>query len=250
MDLNLYLRVIWRFRVLVVLGVLLAVALAGLTMFKVSSKGLHYRQHETWASQAVLLITQSGFPQGRSVYPSAVTKDGVVQPSTSFADPSHFADLAAFYAKLAGSDAVIQLMEQQSHPAGVIGAAPVTIGSGSKTSPLPLLAITGEAAHPRAARKTAAAGAKAFITYLTRQQNAAGIPPKQRVLVQVMNQPSQASLVQGRKKTIPIVVFLTVLIATLGLAFILENLRPRVRAIETTALERPPESGLTTSQSA
>src|SRR5579884_443478 len=232
MDLNLYLRVIWRFRVLVVLGVLLAVALAGLTMFKVSSKGLHYRQHETWASQAVLLITQSGFPQGRSVY------------------PSHFADLAAFYAKLAGSDAVIQLMEQQSHPAGVIGAAPVTIGSGSKTSPLPLLAITGEAAHPRAARKTAAAGAKAFITYLTRQQNAAGIPPKQRVLVQVMNQPSQASLVQGRKKTIPIVVFLTVLIATLGLAFILENLRPRVRAIETTALERPPESGLTTSQSA
>jgi hypothetical protein len=34
-----------------------------------------------------------------------------------------------------------------------------------------------------------------------------------------------------RKKTTPIVVFLTVLLAAIGLAFVLENLRPRIRAL-------------------
>ncbi len=38
-------------------------------------------------------------------------------------------------------------------------------------------------------------------------------------------------LLEGRSKTVPIVVFLTVMLAVIGLAFILENLRPRVRPV-------------------
>ena len=53
----------------------------------------------------------------------------------------------------------------------------------------------------------------------------------ERVQVEVVRQPQAPSLLEPRKKTRPIIVFLTVAIATFGLAFILENLRPRVRAV-------------------
>ena len=49
--------------------------------------------------------------------------------------------------------------------------------------------------------------------------------------------PSLATTVmlEGRSKTIPIVVFLTVMLAFVGLAFILENLRPREKPVSVTA---------------
>ena len=48
----------------------------------------------------------------------------------------------------------------------------------------------------------------------------------------------------ARKKTIPIVVLFTVLIATLGLAFILENLRPLVRPVENPVADREPGTSI------
>ena len=69
MDLSLYGRVIWRFRWLVVLGLILAIALAVLSVAKVSSHGLSYRKHEVWQSSTTVLLTQHGFPWGRAVVP-------------------------------------------------------------------------------------------------------------------------------------------------------------------------------------
>jgi len=75
MSLELDMRVLWRFRVLVLAGLLLAILLAGMAMFKVDFGGgapkLTYRQSETWQSTARLLITQDGFPEGRTTLPGA-----------------------------------------------------------------------------------------------------------------------------------------------------------------------------------
>jgi hypothetical protein len=49
---------------------------------------------------------------------------------------------------------------------------------------------------------------------------------------------TQAQLVKGRKKTLAIVAFLAVMIATVGFAFVLENLRPGMYAAEPAAPER------------
>jgi hypothetical protein len=65
-----------------------------------------------------------------------------------------------------------------------------------------------------------------------RQQAQADIPDKQRVVLQVFSAARNATVVSGRKKTLPIVIFLSVLLATIGLAFVLENLRPRLREVE------------------
>jgi hypothetical protein len=248
MDLNLYLRVIWRFRFLVLVGVILAVGLAGLTMFKVSFHGaspkFSYRQHEVWQSQSVLLVTQRGFPEGRATNPFSVATIGGQQTAVpKFADPSRFTDLALFYSTLAQSDAVQRLMYRDSHVRGAMSATPALIGTGSKTAALPLFTIEGSASSAREAQATAAAGTAAFVKFLSEQQAAAGVLPSDRVVIEVQNSAGRASLATARKKTIPIVVLITVLIATLGLAFILENLRPLVRPVENPVADRAAESG-------
>ena len=248
MDLNLYLRVIWRFRFLVLVGVVLAVVLAGLAMFKVSFQGgspnFTYRQHEAWQSSAVLLVTQHGFPEGRTVFPySVATVAGQQTAVSSFADPGRFTDLALFYSTLAQSDAVRSLMYRTYHVRGSMSTSPVSLGTGSHTTPLPLFSVDGTATTASEAQKTAAAATLAFIKYLATQQDAAGVPDKDRVVVRVVNEAGAPVLAAGRKKTIPVVVFVTVLIAALGLAFILENMRPLVRPLEIPASERTQEPG-------
>ena len=65
MDFRLYARVLWRFRLLVACGFLLATVLAALSIVRISGDGLAYRQTELFASTARVGVTQSGFPWGR-----------------------------------------------------------------------------------------------------------------------------------------------------------------------------------------
>ena len=50
-------------------------------------------------------------------------------------------------------------------------------------------------------------------------------------MLQVVNPPQPPVVVAPRKKTLPIVVFMMVMAATLGTAFVLENVRPAVRIV-------------------
>ena len=68
MDLQLYARVLWRFRFVVAVGTALAIGLAFMSYYKVSfSDGVSvtYREGEVWRSDATLFVTQPGFPWGR-----------------------------------------------------------------------------------------------------------------------------------------------------------------------------------------
>ena len=70
---------------------------------------------------------------------------------------------------------------------------------------------------------------------MERQQQAAKIPTDQRINLQIVQRATAPVVVEPRKKTLAVVVFGAVLVATVGLAFILENLRPRVRAVAPAA---------------
>ena len=73
-DLRLYLRVIRRFWPLVALGTAVALVLSFISYFRVDfhqSPHVTYRQHETWKGTEILVLTQRGFPWGRSVYPTS-----------------------------------------------------------------------------------------------------------------------------------------------------------------------------------
>ena len=83
---------------------------------------------------------------------------------------------------------------------------------------LPVISLAGEAPTPRDAVKATVLGRQAFLDYVSRQKGSAGI--------QVLQNATRPTLAVPRSKTLPIIVFLAMLSATIALAFILENVRP------------------------
>ena len=232
MNLELYLRILWRFRLLAILGVLLASTLAILAVARVSLDGgigLEHRQSELWVSRATLLITEPQFPEGRAVFKQSIPPLGTDKPqdyAAPFADPGRFVALANLYAQLATSDQVRQIMLKDGPVKGTIESAPVATVNGAAS--LPLLSIGAISTSPNQARRLTKRAVTAFLTFLQTQQQQSGTPKSQRVLLQVIKQPTRVELLRGRPKTLPLLVFLTVLLAVGGLIFVLENMRPRV----------------------
>lgn len=241
MDLGLHLRVLWRFRILVVLGVLLALTLATLSMMRLNvedgSLALAYRQSEEYLSISRLQVTQAGFPEGRSVFPQGdLSNPGSnLGPSPlPFADPSRFNQLAVYYSQLANSDEVQRMVYEEGPLEGSVSAQaagdPLNRGD-----VLPFINFAGVATDPATAQKAARRGAEAFTRFLSERQRAARIPESERVLLKPVQEPQLGLLVAERKKTRPIATFLAVVIVFVGLAFILENLRPSAKSV--SALE-------------
>lgn len=235
MDLQLYARVLWRFRFLMLLGFILATSLAFLSMVRVSfdeSPLLTFRHQELWVSRSTLLITEPKFPEGRAVFEQSIpplSTDEAQEYAPRFANPERFIALANLYAQLATSDPVRRIMLEDGRLKGVIEASPLTTVNGAAS--LPLLSIGAIATTPTGARGLATRAVSAFLTYLEREQQRSRIPNEQRVVLQVIQQPVKVLLLKGRPKTLPVVIFLTILLGVGGLAFVLENVRPRTRPL-------------------
>jgi hypothetical protein len=229
MDLLLYLRVLWRFRLIVAAGLALALLLAVLAYANISLDGglkLEPRGTETWQSQSVVLITQTGFPYGRAVpqYSDADPDSGT--PSVPLGDQDRFAALAQIYSKLANSDQVrVALSDDVAIPGEVMAEATVN----ESGQPLPLMTITATSNTASDAQKLANRTMDAFRAYVEEQQERAGIAAAERTRLEVLERGEEPLLIAPRKKTLPGLVFFAVMIGTLGLIYILENLRPQPR---------------------
>jgi hypothetical protein len=234
MDVRLWGRVVWRFRWISALGLLAACSLAVLSTARLTFVGgkpqLTYREAVIYTATARVLVTQAGFPWGRTVLPSTPTSGSAPQVGTSggqasYADPSRFEMLAVLYAALANGDDIQRRIVD--HRLQEVLTARGEIDPQSNSA-LPVIDLISLAPSRGAAVRIAAAGAAALRTFVTHQQTTAQIPQSQRVLLQTLQQPLKVTVATPRKKTTPIVVFATVLLATLGLVFALENLRPRL----------------------
>ena len=249
MDLPLYFRVLWRFRLLVSAGLVLACALAVLAFGRIDFDGgrptIVPRQTEVWGSNATLLVTQRGFPLGRSITQvydfSRDPETGREIAEPRFAAEGRFAELAAVYAQLAMSDHVIGLMLRDGPILGGIEAEAVRT---SDRTTLPLVRVTATADSPQAAEKLAKRNVTAFLAYLKHEQALNKIEADNRVIVTVVESPQGAELLVPRKLTQPIVVFMTVMFGVAGLAFLLHNLRP-VPTIQPARIVGEPSDGIT-----
>jgi hypothetical protein len=238
MDLHLYVRVLWRFRILVLAGLVLALVLTFFSIAKLdagSTPPVKYRENEKWVSVATLLVTESGFPLGRSVFEEEVPPVSTDKPqkvTPKFAPSGRFIELANTYALLVTGDAVREIMLRDGPVRGGIEAVPLVSSSDAS---LPLVAIRGIATSPEGAVVVAQRATAAFQEFLDTEQDRRSIPAEQRVVLTEVQHPSAETtvLLEGRSKTLPIVIFLTVMLAVVGLAFVLENLRPRVRPVPT-----------------
>ena len=239
MDLRLLGSVLRRHSLLVIAGLGLAVALSVLSMARFSTNGLAYRGHEVWSSSALLLLTtQEGFPWGRSA------------GSTNNSGYPGLAALTDLYSQYATSDDVKRIMRQRGAPrTWTIKAVPVQAASPYSSAP-PLISLIGTAYSEKEATKAAIAGTSALVSYLKARQSAAAIPVAQRVRIQILQSGTQPLLVQPRKKTLPIVVFLAILSLTLALAFVRENIRTRRVTEDGPASVTLAEAGATEAESA
>jgi hypothetical protein len=249
-DVRLFMRVLWRFKFLTALGLIAAVALAALSLVSVSFQGgsvtTHYRGAEKWVSRTTVLVTERRFPLGRSVLDDPTTTSSSVTTTTPtsqpFAPSERFTELANIYAELATSDAVRQYMLKDGPILGTIDASAL---STFNQAPLPLVSIGGTGITRSAAAALAGRASQALREYIEIKQRDNGIPKEQRVVLTVIKEPrvSTATLLVGRSKTMPIVVFLVVMLGVTGLAFLLENMRPQMRAVtvepETAAADEP-----------
>jgi hypothetical protein len=236
MDLQLILRVLWRFRLLVGCGLVLASTLALMSYVKVNLGGepkFTYREAEQWESLSTLFVTSRGFPWGsigNQATAQGAAADGeepadTVRPNSL--DPVHLTGLAALYVRLATSDPVLKEMRKPPATEGTLQAFPVQSTDTGRGEPLPMVTLSAIGTGPGQSIALARAHARAFIEYLEREQRRANIPLDERVVVEVVRQAQEPTLLQARKKTRPMVVFVAVMIAVMGLAFALENLRPR-----------------------
>lgn len=229
MDLALFSRVVWRFKAIVLLGLSLALALAFLSYVKVDfgdGMKMTYREHEQWESLSTLFVTDPRFRLG-----STGGDTGTADAEAQAAAAQRMLSLTALYMQLATADPVLRIMAKDGPIDGLVQTFPITSTPDGRGDPLPMMTFSAIAATPRAAHQLANRHIDAFLQYLRADQERRNVAPADRVRVDVVRQPQMPVLLVPRKKTRPIVIFLAVAIATFGLAFVLENLRPRVRAI-------------------
>lgn len=219
MDLQLLVGVLKRFRFFVLGGIIFATLLAVLSIARVSFANgfpsVVYRQSEIFAAQETLQIRRGFGPLG----PIEI---------------QNLSLLSDYYSRLANSDAVRHLFPKavQMQQAALIVAAPVVSTVSGNAVPTNNLTITGEGPTPGLAVSRARAESAAFRAYVDQQQTAAGTADNQKIYLSVLNQAAKATVVQPRKKTVAIMVFVAIMALTIGAALLLENLRPRLRLVD------------------
>ena len=242
MNLARHAAVLWRFRAVTAAGLLLGIVLAILASYKVTTGGLVARGTSTYSSTSQLMVTQPGFPEGRTVLPTgppigAATEQPEVDPDRlEFADPVRFLGLADLYTKLIVSDEVRSRIPERP-AAAQISASPVPAVSGAPI--LPIIELTTLAPTAEGATQLNLAAAKAMRDLLKERQSKNDISTAQSVQVTTLNAPSPGALMSGPSKTGSILALLLCLIGTVAVTHLLESLRPKQdgSALDETAFD-------------
>jgi hypothetical protein len=229
MDLKLFSRVIWRFRIIIAAGFVLALGLAVLATAQLTFQNgisLKYRTPTFYKADAILLVTQKGFPWGSAVQQyldNGNAKTG--KPPTAFGDQARLTYLAQVYAEYADSDTVRRILARKGMPNGTVDAQPMITNPNVGAPTLPLIDISATASSADGTRALAQAATNALVAYIRAQQQASVTPPNDWVIIQELRHPQTVTVVQKPKKTPSILVFLAVMIGVIALAFVLDNLR-------------------------
>ena len=198
---------------------------------KIGPDGISRRGAPTYQAEATVLVTQSGFPWGRSTFDQVIPVRGST-PIPRFSDPSRFQYLATLYATLAYGDEVHQLVRRKF---GLPPVAPKDEVPGKDPSsrrapahaadstPLPTVTIAGLGPTPKRAMTVANVAMESLRSVIRQQQNRAGIAADSRVELQVVGTPRFATVVKPNRPTTAVMMFLLGLMLTVVGAFIAES---------------------------
>ena len=250
MDLHRHIRLLWRSKLVVLGGAVIGILLGILAGYKVSGSGLEVRKAPVYTSTTKLLVTQNGFPWGRTALPGEVTAgvsagDAAASQSAksndasvTFADPGRLATLAWMYSHFVMSDEVRALVKNPPEDM-TIDAAPLTAGGNFSSPALPVIQLTITAGAASEAQRLSREVPSALETFLTKGQNASKTSAGDRVEVSVINRSPMAVPEKSKAMLMSIVIFMMAVAAAIALAYILENLRLSSRWVETLPDRRP-----------
>jgi hypothetical protein len=252
-NLERHLSVLWRYRLVVGLGILLGFLLAFLAAFDVTH-GMQRRGEEQWNSVSQIFVTQDGFPWGRVTFPVATDPSVAQQPDNSatpdgntddrirFADPTRFPNLAFLYSFLTNSDKVRGKLPGPPSP-DQIQAVPLD-PTGRGDSFLPIIQLTTSADTAQGAVKLNRETIDGLKSLLKEWQDQADIATKDRVVLSTISKPSEAALIAGRSLTPSLLAFVLCMILSLALAHVLDGLRQaRMRRESARAWRYPSSNG-------
>lgn len=245
MNLERHLSVLWRYRAIVALGILLGFALAFLAAFDVTN-GMKRRGAEQWSSVSQIFVTQEGFPWGRVTFPVATdpgAADAVTEPLTpeesaddriKFADPTRFPNLAFLYSFLTNSDQVRGKLPGPPSP-DQIQAVPLD-PTGRGDAFLPIIQLTTSASTSTGAVELNKQTMEGLKTLLREWQDEADIAKRDRVVLSTLSKPSAPALLAGRSLTPSLLAFMLCVILSIALAHILEGIRQARARRESAAM--------------
>jgi hypothetical protein len=247
MNLTNVFRVIGRHKVLMFFGVVIAVAAALFTAFKIEtgslweSGTLEPRTQIEYRASTHLLVSDPV-----SVFSSRNAPQVVPDGSTA-ATARDLASLTVVYAYLAASDELLAQVEDQIGPLGRDESLTAqqrttqpTAQTNTGTYRLPILDIMGTSPDPQRAEEISRTAATLFREFATAQQDAAGVAPESRVQLPVIDQ-REAQPIDGTNPALPVVaVGLGVFLGFLALIFAVDNAQAGRRAIPTVSPAREP----------
>lgn len=241
MNLTTTMRVIGRHKVLLFLGILLALAAAFATAFKVETGTLEPRAETQYRSTTQLLVTDPTSVFSTKTPPQVVV-DGQTQPASR-----DLASLTVVYAYLVSSNQVLDLVEDKigdlANDESLTSAQRTTqptATTNTGTYRLPILDIVGESSSPDRAELISATAADVFRDLAAQQQDASGLTPDTRVQFEAIREVGPDP-VDGTNPALPVVaVGVGVLLAFLALIFAVDNVRTTRRMPQPTSTTGPP----------
>ena len=224
MDLRLLGRVLWRYRILMLAGWILAIIAAFFSIVKVSGDSQTYRQSETFSAVEDIYVTERGFVEGRTNLPEVPVPGGRgTVPST--ADPDRLAGLTTVYVQLVDSDPVRDILLRDGPVEGVVVAEQFTFDGGR--GGLPMIRLTAAGPTAASAIDLAHRQTAAFQEYIASEQERSRIKPEDRVQIEVLRRAASAEVVAGRSFVGAGIAFIAILAVFVAAALILNNIRSR-----------------------
>lgn len=237
---NPYVRALKRYWWVLVIGVGVATLAAVAAVYRIDlgsvPPSLEKRAQVTYTSSARLLVTSAEAPYFRTTVPRVSEVPGVGEEessSTTFLSAPDLGTListANLYPILIESDEVERIRQEMAGPlsGSVTSRAIYEVNSPSRfeLSQVPVVEIYGNSDTYAGAVKLTEATVTAFLAYMDRTQDQANLRPNERILLNEIQRPSGAIALGGGSLSLPLMLFVVVSAAFVGLAILLDRLFP------------------------
>lgn len=252
---NQYVRALRRFWWLLLLGLGVAAIAAIAAVYRIDLGSvpptLEKRAQVTYTAAARLLVTSGEAPYFRTTVTRELPTDSgeTTQEFAGAPDIGTLITTANLYPILIESDEVQELRQEMSGPlpGSITTRAIYEVNSPSRfeLSQVPVVEVYGHAGTYAGAVDLTQATVEAFMTYVDRTQDDAGLRPQERILLQEIQRPDGAVASGGASLSLPLMLFVVVAAAFVALAILLDRLFPFGLALPRRwrALTEPADEG-------